>query len=216
MPLWGTNYNENFLIKRRLLELMSTKKEIIRKAAIEVMAREGFYHATSDKIAAEAGISTGSIYYYFENKEEILAYIFQVEFEKRAHILKEIKKSSIHPLFKIKNMLEYHFEHVKEDDKVTKIILREKHLPFSIPGGVKKLGGIPKFVQEILEEGKSSGQIRPCDTEVVSMAIFGIIESITGRYILEKDEGKESNILEKALQEITNLLWEGLLLEKNK
>lgn len=186
------------------------KKEIIRKAAIEVIAKEGFFRATSDKIAAEAGISVGSIYYYFENKEDILAYIFQKEFEKRAAVLEELRKSELHPLEKIKRKLKYHFDQVKDDDKVTKIILREKHLPFVIPGGVKKLGGIPKFIEEVLDEGIRSGKVRPCNAEIVSLAIFGTIEGVVGRYILDKEQNQESDVLEKALEEIDRLLWQGL------
>jgi len=197
--------------------LSETKREIIRKAAIEVIAKEGFHRATSDKIAAEAGIAVGTIYYYFQNKEDILAYIFQEEFEKRAHVLEELKKSSIHPLLKIRRQLEYHFQQVRDDDKVTKIILREKHLPFSIPGGVKKFGGIPKFIQEVLDEGVASEQLRPCNPEVLSLAIFGIIEGIVGRYILEKEQNanRSGDILDQAVDEINDLLWKGISAEKN-
>lgn len=194
-----------------------SKREIIRKAAIEVIAREGFHRATSDKIAAEAGIAVGTIYYYFQNKEDILAYIFQQEFEKRSLVLEELRKSSMHPLLKIRNKLNYHFQQVKDDDKVTKIILREKHLPFSIPGGVRKFGGIPKFIEDVLEEGVKSGQLRMCNPEILSMAIFGIIEGVVGRYILEKDLNPQhsTDILDQAVDEISDLLWKGLAAECN-
>jgi len=193
------------------------KREIIRKAAIEVIAREGFHRATSDKIAAEAGIAVGTIYYYFQNKEDILAYIFQEEFQKRSRVLDELRKSSVHPLLKIRKKLDYHFQQVREDDKVTKIILREKHLPFTIPGGVKKFGGIPKFIEDVLEEGVKSGQLRSCNPEILSLAIFGIIEGVIGRYILEKEQNPEhsNEILENAVDEISDLLWKGLASENS-
>ena len=193
------------------------KREIIRKAAIEVIAREGFHRATSDKIAAEAGIAVGTIYYYFQNKEDILAYIFQEEFQKRSRVLDELRKSSVHPLLKIRKKLDYHFQQVQEDDKVTKIILREKHLPFTIPGGVKKFGGIPKFIEDVLEEGVKSGQLRSCNPEILSLAIFGIIEGVVGRYILEKEQNPQhsSDILKNAVDEISDLLWKGLASENS-
>lgn len=195
--------------------MSDSKREIIRKAAIEVIAREGFHRATSDKIAAEAGIAVGTIYYYFQNKEDILAYIFLQEFEKRSQVLDELRKSSMHPLLKIRQKLQYHFQQVKDDDKVTKIILREKHLPFSIPGGVKKFGGIPKFIEDVLAEGIESGQVRTCNPEILSLAIFGIIEGVVGRYILEKEQNPQrgTDILDQAVDEISDLLWKGLAVE---
>ena len=42
----------------------------------------GFHTATTDKIAAAAGVAVGTIYNYFKNKEDILNHIFQVEYEK--------------------------------------------------------------------------------------------------------------------------------------
>jgi TetR/AcrR family fatty acid metabolism transcriptional regulator len=187
------------------------KKELISYAAIEVISKEGFHSATTDKIAAEAGISVGLVYYYFKNKEEILEYIFEMECEKRSTLLKELKKSNLHPLAKIMKMVEHHFRIVAEDHKVAKIILRERHLPFCIPGGIGKIGGVPKFIREVVEEGVEAGQIRECNAEIMSIAIFGIIEEVLNRYILEKEEKQDSSLLDDSLQEIGELLEKGLV-----
>ena len=48
------------------------KRAIIKEAALELFANEG-YHATSiSKIARKAGISKGLMYNYFESKEDLL------------------------------------------------------------------------------------------------------------------------------------------------
>lgn len=190
--------------------MSQNKKEIIRKAAIVVIAEVGFHNATTDKIAAEAGISVGLVYYYFNNKEEILEYIFQKEYERRERLLKDLKTSDLYPLVKIEKMLEHHFSIVNEDHKVAKIILRERNLPFFIRGGYEKIGGIPRFMQEVIEEGVAAGQLRSCNAEILSMAIFGIIEEIMNQYIMEKEEKGSSEIFQKALPEIVNLLGKGL------
>jgi AcrR family transcriptional regulator len=41
-------------------------------AAVRVLAREGFENTSLKQIAAEAGIATALIHYYFKNKEELL------------------------------------------------------------------------------------------------------------------------------------------------
>jgi AcrR family transcriptional regulator len=44
-------------------------QRLIRQAALAAFAEEGFGAATIAKIAARAGVSTGNVYRYFENKE---------------------------------------------------------------------------------------------------------------------------------------------------
>lgn len=186
------------------------KKELIKKAAIEVISREGFHHATSDKIAVEAGVSVGTIYYYFDHKEDILAYIIKGEGEKRFPEICKLKQANMHPLDKIIAIARYHFKLVGEDHKVAKIIHRERHLPFIIPDGIKKVGGIPRFLEEIIADGVEAGHIRKCDVQIIAITIFGIIEGAVGWYILEKEMGKESDVLNRALVEIDSFLWCGL------
>ena len=66
------------------------KKELIRRAAIKVLSKQGFYNTKISQIAEEAGIAVGTIYNYFANKEAILDYIFEVELQKRLTILGKI------------------------------------------------------------------------------------------------------------------------------
>ncbi len=49
------------------------KREILR-AASEVFRRRGLHAAGMREIAAELGMAVGNLYYYFENKEALLAY----------------------------------------------------------------------------------------------------------------------------------------------
>jgi len=46
--------------------------QAIREAAIRVVARKGFTHATVQDIADEAGVAKGTVYLYFKSREEIL------------------------------------------------------------------------------------------------------------------------------------------------
>ena len=47
--------------------------QIILKAAAQVLLRRGYEKATTDRIAERAGVSVGSVYEYFPNKEAIYA-----------------------------------------------------------------------------------------------------------------------------------------------
>lgn len=57
-------------------QLRQQKREEVAAAAFEVFLKEGFHRATTREIARQAGISQGSIFSYFKDKEDILFHIF--------------------------------------------------------------------------------------------------------------------------------------------
>jgi AcrR family transcriptional regulator len=54
---------------------------IIQEAAIRVLKKHGGIRFTTIRVAAEAGISVGSLYQYFPNKESLLFQLHQLEWE---------------------------------------------------------------------------------------------------------------------------------------
>ena len=69
----------------RFYRLPEAKKQVIRKAAIKEFARVPFEKASINKIIQNAEISRGSFYTYFEDKQDVVRYIF----EDNARLLKE-------------------------------------------------------------------------------------------------------------------------------
>lgn len=59
--------------QRRSVEMVHA----IIDAAIQVVAREGVAHFSTNRVAAVAGVSIGSLYQYFANKEMILAAVLE-------------------------------------------------------------------------------------------------------------------------------------------
>jgi AcrR family transcriptional regulator len=53
------------------------RREQIIDAAMRVFAQKGFTRATNRDVAHEAGITSGLIYYYFENKEALLQAVLE-------------------------------------------------------------------------------------------------------------------------------------------
>ncbi len=50
-----------------------TTVDVILMAAAHILKRDGFAHTTTNRIAEKAGVSVGSLYQYFPNKEAIVA-----------------------------------------------------------------------------------------------------------------------------------------------
>lgn len=56
--------------------LPEEKKQCIINAAMEVFGKNDYTRASTDLIAAKAGISKGLLFYYFHNKKELYLYIY--------------------------------------------------------------------------------------------------------------------------------------------
>jgi TetR/AcrR family fatty acid metabolism transcriptional regulator len=57
-------------------QLREQRKAQLMQAAQRVFAREGFHAATISAVAAEAGVSQGTVYHYFDSKESLLLAVF--------------------------------------------------------------------------------------------------------------------------------------------
>lgn len=86
------------------------------------MARDGYYNTKVQTIADNTEIAVGTIYHYFQSKEEILDCIVKAEFEKRINFLEELEKKDGLILEKIKLFLELHLKGFVEILYKTRVI----------------------------------------------------------------------------------------------
>ena len=101
----------------------------ILEATLYCISQHGVLHTTTPKIAEISGVSVGSIYQYFENKEQIVEELLLRKSEKlglgfKALIMEEQHKS-IQEV--IQNSIEFGFESLKEDQGFLIEILKNWH-----------------------------------------------------------------------------------------
>lgn len=64
-------------MNEKFYSLPEEKQQRIINASMEVFAKNEYKRASTDLIAAKAGISKGLLFYYFHNKKELYMYIYQ-------------------------------------------------------------------------------------------------------------------------------------------
>jgi AcrR family transcriptional regulator len=75
------------VVRPRFAKLPPAQQQTILRAALEEFAAHGFHDASLNRVIEVAGISKGSMYYYFDGKEDLFAHIVRVEFE---HLLADV------------------------------------------------------------------------------------------------------------------------------
>lgn len=71
---------------------------IVLEAAAQVLLREGYARATTNRIAEKAGVSVGTIYQYFAEKDEIFDALIRREIEGLQKRLRETRPDPREPL----------------------------------------------------------------------------------------------------------------------
>jgi AcrR family transcriptional regulator len=74
----------------------SPKKRALLEAAIELFAKDGFWHTTTANIAKHAGVATGTLFTYFPTKNDLLDEVYLViKREALAEVQREPKPHGI-------------------------------------------------------------------------------------------------------------------------
>ncbi|MGA0139090.1 MAG: TetR/AcrR family transcriptional regulator [bacterium] len=78
------------------------KKQALLEAAIELFAKDGFWHTTTANIAKHAGVATGTLFTYFPTKNDLLDEVYlMIKREALAEVQREPKpQGSFEAVFK--------------------------------------------------------------------------------------------------------------------
>lgn len=68
-------------MNEKFKELPEEKQMAIINSAMEVFSKNDYRHASTDLIAAKAGISKGLLFYYFHNKQALYLYVYNYAFQ---------------------------------------------------------------------------------------------------------------------------------------
>jgi AcrR family transcriptional regulator len=69
------------MARPRFHKLAATQQQLILDAAVREFASNGFADASLNRIIEAAGISKGSMYYYFDGKEDLYAHVIRDQLE---------------------------------------------------------------------------------------------------------------------------------------
>ncbi|PTX59318.1 TetR family transcriptional regulator [Melghirimyces profundicolus] len=164
------------------------KYEAIIDAAIRVIAQYGYHQAQVSKIAREANVADGTIYLYFENKDDVLISLFN---EKMGAFISDVEKTLSEvpsPVDQLRELIRLHFEYLEADHQlaiVTQIELRQSN-----PVVRKEIGLILKrylkVIDRVIQAGVEQGVFRE-DFDVITARrmIFGTIDETVTSWIMK-------------------------------
>ncbi|MGD2126162.1 MAG: TetR/AcrR family transcriptional regulator [Desulfobacteraceae bacterium] len=189
----------------------SEKYYRIIQAATKVFAKKGFFHAKVSDIAKEAQVADGTIYLYFENKDDILISLFEEQMtvvlknmmeqiSQEEDVIKKIEKFALTHLKLIernKNMAEIIQVELRQSSKFMKEYRNEKFLQYL------------NLIGMIIHEGQAQGifkeEIIP---GIAKRAFFGALDEMSRFWVLSS---RKKYDIETAAKQISGYFLDGLI-----
>ena len=181
----------------------------ILEAATRVFAREGFHNAKIGDVAEEAGVAHGTVYLYFEGKDDLLISIFQENLEELVEYVSSEVKKEANAEAKLRRMISLQIELIETNSELAELMLVEfpqtgKFLSNSV---MHDLAAYIDMIANILKEGVAEGAFDDSiDVNMVATVIYSGIQGIATRWILEEMKYP----LKKVANEISDVFLSGI------
>ncbi|MFV8828087.1 TetR family transcriptional regulator [Alkalihalobacterium sp. APHAB7] len=174
----------------REMKTAKKKEDIIRSAA-KIVSRKGYHGATMEDIAAELLMTKGALYYYFDNKDDLVYHCHDLILSSAIKTLEDYLRSDVSSIEKFKKAVEVHVEFAITEKETFNMIIKpqqtftEKRLTPIL----EKRQKYANIFDEIIQQGIDSGEFKITEVKMARMMILGALNWIQQWYL---PEGKKS------------------------
>jgi AcrR family transcriptional regulator len=164
----------------------STSKERIIKAATKVFSENGYEKSSMRMIAKTSHISTGGLYLYFRNKEDLYLTIIKFWMDNYSKKIKKVLYKVQEPVRQIRIYIAMSINYSKKYRELILLQGRELGLAFSIDIKRKFYKEQTKLVEDIILRGITAGVFRGCNVKEAARVIQGAIRGFILSIIVEE------------------------------
>lgn len=175
-----------------------SKIDLVFRAGLKLIVKEGIAGLTMSKLAKQAGIATGTLYIYFKSKEELLNKLYdKLQAESKQRFMKgydpdEPFRTGLKRVWL--NYLKHRIEHYEES-----VFLEQYYRSPFITAEQKQVAeSMKQPVKELIQRGKDEKLVKKdFDNEMLFLALLGFIreladEHVTNVYILNEENTEKA------------------------
>jgi AcrR family transcriptional regulator len=163
-----------------------TVRQIV-EAAARVFEERGYAGATTNHIAERAGVSIGSLYQYFPNKESILAVLLEEHTRDAADTVEAIRRHVAEEPHDLVGVLEHFVEDMvalhSKNPRLQHVLLEEAPRPPHLMARLRELERAAVESTEVLLRGNP--QVRIDDYGTAAYLVVQSIETLVHRFAVE-------------------------------
>ena len=158
-----------------------SRKRII-KAALDIFSRYGYAGSSMRMIAKSARISTGGLYLYFRNKEDLYMSLAKDRLDDFSEIMQKSVKRAENPAKALKAFITVNLDYAQKHREL--ILVEGKEHGFSSSVNIKNqfFQKQTRLIESIIRKGITAGVFRRCNVKeaakLIKCAIRGFILSM--------------------------------------
>jgi TetR/AcrR family transcriptional regulator, fatty acid metabolism regulator protein len=180
-------------------------------AATKVFARKGFFHAKVSDIAREAQVADGTIYLYFENKDDILISLFEEQMKTVLENMVEQLSKEKDGTGKIKRFALTHLRLIELNKNMAEIIQVELRQSSKFMKEYKneKFMQYLNLISDVIREGQEQGVFKKdIIPDIAKRAFFGALDEMSRFWVLSSHKKYD---IETAAKQISEYFLHGLI-----
>jgi len=192
----------------------SLRRDEILAAAKEVFARKGFHATTIAEIAKQAGLAYGSIYWYFDSKDELFHALMEVEEGAlRAHVTAALGAPGLSAEYALgepgfRAAVQATFEFFEADKATVKLLFRDA---YALGDRFEKhLGGIyERFIDDIetiVVASQERGEVVAAPPRMIAYTLAALVGQLAHRRLATDDDVTAAQVADFAV----SLVLDGL------
>ncbi|SNS79708.1 transcriptional regulator, TetR family [Anaerovirgula multivorans] len=187
---------------------ITSKRDLIIQAAIQVFARSGFYKAKVGDIAETAGVGKGTIYEYFNSKDHLFEEMVHFSLDTYITSIKNVLFQNITTESKLREFFLLIIRFTQKHMDIMRIFSQEawrsdNNIVYLMMDAKKQ---IVTLVEEVLTEAVNKGEFRPIDEKIAAIIFLGGINYMVMYHVSLHDD----HITEEQINQYIDLFIKGL------
>lgn len=148
------------------------KRENIERGIVEVVARKGLRGTTIQDIASEARVSSGLLYRYWQDRDDLAGEVYRKHYQALLEYLGALAAREKDVWSKLKVIVHGFLTYADENPTLLKFILLSQH---DLHRTVPPENGVRAFLQSMIRGGMGTGRLREMDPELAAQLFLGIV-----------------------------------------
>jgi AcrR family transcriptional regulator len=195
-------------------QIRRERREQILEAARQVFVERGFHATRMSDVARAAGVSQGTVYHYFDNKDDLFIALLNVWNDQLEEIVKSLPETELKATnkFWLINQVGVSFMEINTDllSVLVEFWAYALHNPQAAASFRRFFQAMQQTFADILNEGIASGEFKAIDVEDLSALPLIVLDGVI---LLTAVVGKDLINPERVMKKTQQLIFEGLLTE---
>ena len=174
--------------ERKEREFNLRRAEILEQAE-KIFAAKGYHNTTVAEIAGASGFAVGTLYQFFESKEQLYTVMLTEKLNRMYSGIREAVAVEADTIQKIECLVASQFRFIENNAEFFSIFIRGDHLSLSEGSAALRKRMVAdyavhvSFTEEVLRDGIRAGILKEMDPRMMASALTGIINSFASKWL---------------------------------